>query len=65
MGEVGYCKMLEVVFPFSPIKSESLFHSDFSHDGKETKDLAPSKLPVHGLAHARRWGRPSRRSRWG
>jgi hypothetical protein len=35
----------------------------FSHDGKETKDLAPSMLPPHKmLAHPRRWGGPSHRS---
>ena len=36
----------------------------FSHDGKETKDQAPSMLPPHTmLTHPRRWGRASRRSR--
>ena len=35
----------------------------FSHDGKETKDLAPSMLPPHKmLTHPHRWGRLSRRS---
>ena len=50
-------------FSFFSDKSESPFHSDFSHDGKETKDLAPSMLPPHKmLAHPRRWGGLSRRS---
>ena len=40
----------------------------FSHDGKETKDLAPSMLPRRKMpSHPRRWGGPPRRAnvcRW-
>jgi len=48
-------------------KDSSLAHIPFffSLDGKETKDQAPSKLPPHNLAHARRWGGPTHRSRDG
>ncbi len=51
---------------FAATEHEFLVHFPFffSHDGKETKDQAPSMLPPHTmLTHPRRWGRPSRRSR--
>ena len=48
-------------------QDSSVAHFPFfiSLDGKETKDQAPSKLPPHNLAHPRRWGRPTHRSRDG